>query len=186
MGIIKELYKSANPAEECGSVFIRLFAHYRTPRKLAERLRELTTYFIIDTDSSIADYGFFSRLFELGSKHKNRMLLCGNDHALKMLEILRSMNWQLVDGKRLRADKTNNVLIESAIAHAKDLLLKRPTIKKVSIQSCCAKCSAKPEKPQRCSRCKNIRYCSVACQKADWERHKKDCKVQDTPQTDKP
>jgi hypothetical protein len=36
-----------------------------------------------------------------------------------------------------------------------------------------------------CSACMGIRYCSVECQKADWERHKEDCKKaqKNPPQT---
>lgn len=30
--------------------------------------------------------------------------------------------------------------------------------------------------PLQCSRCKTVRYCNVACQRADWRRHKTDCK----------
>ncbi|UZJ56143.1 hypothetical protein CBS101457_005463 [Exobasidium rhododendri] len=30
---------------------------------------------------------------------------------------------------------------------------------------------------QRCSGCKMIRYCSITCQKADWQAHKQECKA---------
>lgn len=39
----------------------------------------------------------------------------------------------------------------------------------------CAHCS-RPNCIKRCSLCKNIFYCSTACQKADWLIHKKRCK----------
>ena len=29
---------------------------------------------------------------------------------------------------------------------------------------------------QRCSRCKQTNYCSKECQRADWKKHKKQCK----------
>ncbi|KIP04549.1 hypothetical protein PHLGIDRAFT_190168 [Phlebiopsis gigantea 11061_1 CR5-6] len=47
----------------------------------------------------------------------------------------------------------------------------------------CTKCEAEESIPlnlSRCARCKLARYCSVACQKEDWARHKVTCKaVQD-------
>ncbi|KAF8213279.1 hypothetical protein K438DRAFT_1803711 [Mycena galopus ATCC 62051] len=49
----------------------------------------------------------------------------------------------------------------------------------------CANCHRDPfEAPQmnlkRCSRCKLIRYCSIECQKADYQRHKGICKIVDS------
>ena len=39
----------------------------------------------------------------------------------------------------------------------------------------CAQCGKQAVESKRCSRCKYASYCGVACQKADWKRHKKDC-----------
>jgi hypothetical protein len=39
----------------------------------------------------------------------------------------------------------------------------------------CPKCSAVTPKLLRCSRCKSVHYCSVACQRTDWEQHKLSC-----------
>jgi len=33
---------------------------------------------------------------------------------------------------------------------------------------------------RKCSRCQQEQYCSRACQLADWQRHKKDCKKKPT------
>lgn len=30
---------------------------------------------------------------------------------------------------------------------------------------------------KRCSHCKNVAYCSIACQKRDWSRHRHECKA---------
>lgn len=29
----------------------------------------------------------------------------------------------------------------------------------------------------QCAKCKNARYCSAGCQKAEWKKHKKECKA---------
>ena len=40
----------------------------------------------------------------------------------------------------------------------------------------CATCRKDSSKnPKRCGRCKSIVYCSVACQRADWPKHKPNC-----------
>lgn len=40
----------------------------------------------------------------------------------------------------------------------------------------CRNCNSRDVKLHQCSRCKGVYYCSVACQKSDWKRHKPDCK----------
>lgn len=40
----------------------------------------------------------------------------------------------------------------------------------------CANCEQRMNDMQRCSRCKLTYYCSKACQKANWQIHKKVCK----------
>lgn len=39
----------------------------------------------------------------------------------------------------------------------------------------CNACKTTDTKLLLCSRCKTTRYCSIACQRADWPSHKKDC-----------
>ena len=43
-----------------------------------------------------------------------------------------------------------------------------------SVESC-AHCDKQGAGFKRCSRCKQASYCGVACQNADWKRHKKTC-----------
>jgi hypothetical protein len=40
----------------------------------------------------------------------------------------------------------------------------------------CRACGTKEGKFRKCSRCKAAHYCSVACQKYDWQFHKRTCK----------
>ncbi len=40
----------------------------------------------------------------------------------------------------------------------------------------CAFCSKSAEVLKRCGRCKKVKYCSVDCQKEDWDSHKNRCK----------
>jgi hypothetical protein len=39
----------------------------------------------------------------------------------------------------------------------------------------CARALCHEEGTRRCSRCKSVRYCSLACQEADWPSHKAEC-----------
>jgi hypothetical protein len=40
----------------------------------------------------------------------------------------------------------------------------------------CASCGSGPEAPFQCSRCKEVRYCDAACQRADFPLHKGECR----------
>ena len=57
-----------------------------------------------------------------------------------------------------------------------------PSLKDLSDITCdsawknmCSVCGGEGVKTKRCSACKNIRYCSHECQKADWKKHKRVC-----------
>nr|GAT47058.1 predicted protein [Mycena chlorophos] len=39
-------------------------------------------------------------------------------------------------------------------------------------------CCAAEKAAKRCGRCRNVRYCSIECQKGDWKRHRPLCKQQ--------
>ena len=41
----------------------------------------------------------------------------------------------------------------------------------------CFKCGTKAVNTKRCSGCKFAKYCTVDCQKADWKKHKPECKA---------
>jgi hypothetical protein len=41
----------------------------------------------------------------------------------------------------------------------------------------CARCGTCAGKLRRCGRCKGPHYCSVDCQRADWRRHQRVCRV---------
>ena len=49
-----------------------------------------------------------------------------------------------------------------------------------SVHSVCSNCKCPPEKGEelkRCSRCHIIRYCSIQCQRKDWDFHRFACSV---------
>ena len=60
----------------------------------------------------------------------------------------------------------------------KDVIRESPPYVKFSLLTQCASCFAKKIKLNKCSRCKNIAYCSTSCQKADWPKHRRDCSSQ--------
>ena len=45
----------------------------------------------------------------------------------------------------------------------------------VEKQNCCAGCRQNTQKPKRCSRCREVLYCSVECQRKHWPQHKIVC-----------
>lgn len=42
----------------------------------------------------------------------------------------------------------------------------------------CDKCYHNDIKTRVCGRCRDVRYCSSECQKADWTKHKKECSTE--------
>lgn len=45
----------------------------------------------------------------------------------------------------------------------------------------CHNCHKETSKPLRCGICKKVSYCSTACQKDDWQFHKRSCKKPEEP-----
>ena len=39
----------------------------------------------------------------------------------------------------------------------------------------CYYCEESTSNLKKCSRCRNVSYCSIECQRTDWKRHKVDC-----------
>lgn len=64
-------------------------------------------------------------------------------------------------------------LLETLETEAARSLMNAQNDKKSTV---CGQCR-NPEAGQRCSRCKNVRYCSRECQAKDWPRHRPRCIV---------
>mmetsp|Transcript_35180 Transcript_35180/g.74868 ORF Transcript_35180/g.74868 Transcript_35180/m.74868 type:complete len:332 (+) Transcript_35180:161-1156(+) len=45
----------------------------------------------------------------------------------------------------------------------------------------CHGCGKDVAEPKKCSQCKRVTYCSQACQRADWQYHKRGCKKPEEP-----
>lgn len=54
-----------------------------------------------------------------------------------------------------------------------------PNFFKIDFQEICAVC-CKLDNTKRCGRCKQVKYCSMDCQKEDWPSHKLICKLLST------
>ena len=67
----------------------------------------------------------------------------------------------------MNANDANDKLGESSTTNSVNSLS--------SLSRCCPVCQ-QPAPTKRCSRCKTTRYCSSACQKLDWQNHKRICK----------
>ena len=78
-------------------------------------------------------------------------------------EIFGTYNTACTFIKHMKYDKAELVEIEAVL---------KPTRK-------CDVCSSLGAKP--CARCKLTFYCSAACQKSAWKKHKKTCKAPTTP-----
>jgi len=50
----------------------------------------------------------------------------------------------------------------------------------------CANCHKDISKPLRCGVCKKVSYCSAACQKGDWQFHKRNCQKPEEPKAKAP
>ena len=49
----------------------------------------------------------------------------------------------------------------------------------------CAKCG-QPGAKKRCTQCKKVYYCSVDCQRANWEEHRRCCVAPQLEKTEPP
>jgi len=59
---------------------------------------------------------------------------------------------------------------------AGQVTLKQETVDMLTFATKLCHICQKDAKDKLCSRCRKVRYCSVECQKKDWNRHKKFCK----------
>lgn len=148
----------------------------------------------------LADIGFNIKLQISLNKADNVAVYCGFAHILRIIDYLKFMEFKLETqlGEDFSPDvdyatysrnwnKTNNLseLLESAFGTNSKTIAEQSVVKqleKLQISSndskpnkICAVC-VKPNCTNRCGNCKAIYYCSIDCQKADWPRHKANCK----------
>jgi hypothetical protein len=118
-------------------------------------------------------------LYELGSwcrQQLTRIIDSGQDPGAESRETLRQldiMEQQLRNWRARRAaiaGPSASAAAAAATLPAGDLPLPRGGV--------CGnpECNASEQPISRCSRCKQVSYCSADCQRADWPRHKPHCK----------
>lgn len=77
--------------------------------------------------------------------------------------------YQIISGK----------LLESLLGGRKVNISKDPgsLVDRLGVtQPCCGHCGSAPQKLLTCSACRSVYYCNAICQKANWSKHKVDCK----------
>ena len=108
---------------------------------------------------------------------------CSEEHMQKCLEKNRSL---IAD---TGMDPDNSMMYKSASRPAEMFIINRSANcwSYIAKKTQCAQCNrivlgSDERKLFKCSKCRMISYCDQICQRADWKRHKKHCKMfQDDP-----
>lgn len=82
-------------------------------------------------------------------------------------ELLDQAEFALLEQRLDPTDESALAELELALGQLQCANLRCPNV---------AGCSEAEQQGKRCARCGMVRYCSAACQRADWKRHKRACK----------
>lgn len=173
-----------------GCLLCKTLAEFNEKIKLLDPCR-------FNTFDLMCDFTFLVHLMRQTSDYKNFVLLMGGSHVQRIVSILKSLNSELInllpasefetttcDASRgslgLLAFMVQNIgrlpeqqSVPSQLSCASSPSSKMAQSTAISIEKCHT-CGL-TENLKRCSRCQKVVYCSLACQRKDWNTHKEKC-----------
>ncbi len=173
---LNNLFAGLNPDMPFQLAYLEIFERCQSCSELKVKVRQTTSLIMSGIDYAFADAGFLHKLLKQvpGSK---TVLIAGDDHRVAIKGYLQEMGFEVRD---------DVATIESidGIAYGErhmpefgkrlqDALLLLANADGTPI---CYSCQKVPQKLMHCSRCKLVSYCSIACQRKDWQTHKPWCK----------
>lgn len=143
------------------------------------KFQEYLSKFMIPLSSLIADASLSLSIVESLTKCDTVIIFCGQHHAMKSNSLMKKINFiaDIATGRQETAIMMPNYTPGSFACKNEEIkkLLENMAEKLESGKlTNCSNCGKSANK--KCTACKSAVYCSVDCQKNDWQNHKVLCK----------
>lgn len=188
-GKVKNFYQDITP---CLNTYCSQAVFDAAQRHSFAYVRDQMYEWLIPLGGITADITFIDHIMQALEQGHNIIFFGGNNHAVELYNICVKIGSTdiFAHGKNYKDDRPGlpiygssqfetpslvNILHKVATHIKENDLTTNMTTSKCALT--CAFCNTNGTNYKRCSKCKNVYYCSVECQGRDWPTHKLNCHV---------